>query len=124
MNQILNTKLKKTINQILSTGSKKEVSQTLNTKFDFEQDDSSLQPNSTYISEILPNKKNWFRFQFIFSISIIIISIFSGALYLSYLEKQENLSNDLIANYNIHRLYSSPEENENSEIFNGLFRNH
>lgn len=124
MNQILNTKLKKTINQILSTGSKKEVSQILNTKFDFEQDDSSLQPNSTYISEILPNKKNWFRFQFIFSIFIIIISIFSSVLYISYLEKQENLSNDLITNYNIHRLYSSPEENENSEIFNGLFRNH
>ena len=71
MNQILNTKLKKTVNQILYTGTKKEVNQILNTKFDFGQDDSPLYPYSTYTSEILPNKKNWFRFQFIFSIFII-----------------------------------------------------
>ena len=125
MNQILNTKLKKTINQILSTGTKKEVNQISNTKFDFEQDDSPLQPYyPTYTSEILPNKKNWFRFQFIFSIFIMIILIFSGGLYFSYLEKQENRSHDLMANYNIYRLYSSSKENESTETFNGLFRNH
>ena len=124
MNQILNTKLKKTINQILSTGTKKEVNQILNTKFDFEQDDLSLPSYSAYTSEILSNKKNWFRFQFIFSIFIIIVLMFSGGLYFSYLEKQENRSHDLMANYNIHRLYSSSEENESPEIFNGLFRNY
>lgn len=124
MNQILNTKLKKTINQILSTGTKKENNQILNTKFDFEQDDSPLGSHFISPPEMLPNKKNWFRFQFIFSIFIIIVLISSGGFYLSYLEKQENRSEDLIANYNIHKLYSSSQENENPETFNGLFRNH
>ena len=124
MNQILNTKLKKNVNQILYTGTKKEVNQILNTKFDFEQDAPSSQPYSPYTSEISPNKKNWFRFQFIFSIIIITASIFSGSLYFFNLEKQENQSNNLISNYNIHRLYSSSTENDNSETFNDLFRNY
>ena len=119
MNQILNTKLKKTVNQILSIETKKEVNQILNTKFEPSQTLPSSY--STYTSEILPYKKNWFRFQFIFSIFIIIILVFSGSLYFSYLEKQENRSNGLIANYNIHRLYSSSNENESLETFNGLF---
>ena len=124
MNQILNTKLKKTINQILYTETKKENNQILNAKFDFEQDDLPLSFSPTNTSEILPNRKNWFRFQFISSVIIIIILIFSVGLYFSYLEKQENQSDDLIANYNIYRLYSSSKENETTETFNGLFRNY
>lgn len=122
MNQILNTKLNKTINQILSIETKKEVNQILDTKF--EPDEMPLSSYPTYTSETLPNKKNWFRFQFIFSILILFVLIFSGGFYFSYLGKQENRSDDLIANYNIYRLYSSHEKTEASETFNGLFRNH
>lgn len=68
-------------------------------------------------------KKNWFKFQFAFSLFILIVLIFSGTFYFYQLERKEEFSNSLIANYNIYRLYSKPEniaENQN-ENNNGLF---
>lgn len=121
MNQILDTKLKKNINQILSTGLKKNVNQILSVKLS--QQETPVQPYFPDTTPSLPVRRNWFRFQFVFSLLILVISIFSGGLYFYYLEQQENLSNDLITNYNIHRLYSSTQQ-DNQELFNGLFRHY
>lgn len=67
-------------------------------------------------------KKNWFRFQFAFSIFIIVISISCGLFYFYHLKKEENLSNHLISNYNIYKLYSNSKKNNIQETSNGLFR--
>ncbi len=67
-------------------------------------------------------KKNWFKFQFAFSLFILIVLIFSGTFYFYQLERKEEFSNSLIANYNIYRLYSKPEniaenQNENNMVY-------
>lgn len=69
-------------------------------------------------------KKNWFKFQFTFSIIIIIILIFCGFFYFYHLTKKEDFSDNLIASYNIYRLYNTSKENSNEEPSNGLFRNY
>lgn len=73
----------------------------------------------------IKEKKNWFKFQFAFSLFILTILIFSGSFYFYQLERKEEFSNSLIANYNIYRLYSKPEnmaENQNETVGeNGLF---
>lgn len=65
---------------------------------------------------------DWFKFQFAFSICIMVVSILGGCFYFYQLGKKEDFSDKLLANYNIYRLYSSHEEDsavpENS---NGLF---
>ena len=70
------------------------------------------------------NKKNWFTFQFSFSIFILIIIAFFGIFYYHNLSKKEKISNDLINNYSIYRLYSNQNiENAKKveENVNGLF---
>ena len=69
-------------------------------------------------------RKNWFQFQFTFSIFIIIVLICSGFYYFYHLTKKEDFSNNLISSYNIYRLYSSAREEPDQEISNGLFRNY
>lgn len=67
-------------------------------------------------------KKTWFKFQFIFSIFIMIILILCGFFYFYRLTKKEDFSDHIIANYNIYRLYSSTtQEHSNEETTNGLF---
>lgn len=66
-------------------------------------------------------KKNWFRFQFVSSLFILIVLIFGGSFYFYHLEKKEEFSNSLLANYNIYRLYSKPENTQEDENVNGLF---
>lgn len=61
-------------------------------------------------SACLPKKqkrKNWFRFQFIVSIFIILFSVGSAAFYFYRLGEKEDFSDHLLANYNIYRLYSN-----------------
>lgn len=118
MNQILNTKLKKNINQILDMRLEKNVNQILTTNYSTDTNKTSLPSEFSYSAS---KKKNWFKFQFIFSIFIIFISIFSGYSYFYYLEKKENLSNDLITNYNIYRLYNTSNNTSSNVNFNGLF---
>lgn len=72
----------------------------------------------------ISEKKNWFKFQFTFSIIIIVISILCGLFYFYYLTKKEDFSNNLIANYNVYRLYNTHKNTSNDETSNGLFRNH
>ncbi len=66
-------------------------------------------------------KKNWFKIQFSFSIVFTIMFIICGSYYLYYLGKKEKFSNNLIANYNIYRLYSSSNNTTYEENSNGIF---
>lgn len=69
-------------------------------------------------------KKHWFKLQFAFSSLIVTLLLYFGTSYLYYLQKKEEFSKSLIANYNIYRLYNVPKNNSNSESSNGLFRNY
>lgn len=71
-------------------------------------------------------KRNWFQFQFAFSIVIIFLLILSGVFYLYHLQKKEQFSNALLSNYNIYQLYYNPSSSQNSssEITNRIFRNY
>lgn len=71
-----------------------------------------------------PKRKNWFQFQFTFSIFIIIVLISGVFFYFYHLTKKEEFSNNLIASYNIYRLYSPTKEDSTQETSNGLFRNY
>ena len=88
------------MNQILVTKSKTN-----------KEDTNSTCPQSNqngYFGACPKNKKkDWFKFQFTFSICIIIMSIFCASFYLYQLSKKEDFSDKLLANYNIYRLYSS-----------------
>lgn len=114
MNQILNTKLKKNINQILSIDLNKNENLGLN----FHKDKRRF---LSYFAYSTSKKKKWFKFQLIFSVLIIIISFFCVGVYFYSLERQENLSNNLITNYNIYKLYSNSKNNSNQNTSNVLF---
>lgn len=76
--------------------------------------------NATYLKST-SKKKNWFKFQFAFSMSIMIIVILCGIFYSYYLGEKEKISSNLVANYNIYKLYSTSTNNSSEEPFNGLF---
>lgn len=79
---------------------------------------------STKLSKKSPQRKIWFRFQFIISVSIMVMLILYGVYYFYYLEKKEEISSNLIANYNIYKLYQDTKQIENEskeETSNGLF---
>ncbi len=86
-------------NQILVTKSKSKTPCT------------KEQPNETInvcppLSQ-LSTKQDWFKFQFAFSICILVVSILGGCFYFYQLGKKEDFSDKLLANYNVYRLYSS-----------------
>ena len=69
-------------------------------------------------------KKNWFVFQFCFSLCIVSFLIFFGLFYYYDLTKKEKKSYNLINNYSIYRLYSDSNQEQNTaneENLNGLF---
>lgn len=60
------------------------------------------------------NKKHFFKFQFILSIILIFLLIVVFVFYINSLNKKQKISNNLISNYNIYKLYSNQvEENVN-----------
>lgn len=61
--------------------------------------------------------KNFFKFQFTISILISFILICAIVYYIFSLQKKEKISNNLIGNYNIYKLYAnySPGNNEKNE---------
>ncbi|MCI8636801.1 MAG: hypothetical protein HFJ36_02920 [Clostridia bacterium] len=99
------------------------MNQILSTKLKDNIDDEEKNHHLSLIE-----KKNWFRFQFIFSTFIMSISILCGSFYIYNLAKKEDFSKSLIANYNIARLYQEKNINENyqnqTENANNLFRNY
>ena len=68
------------------------------------------------------SKKNFFKLQFSFSILAIVIVILLSIFYINSLVEQEKMSNNVISNYNIYRLYSNTEENNlEDNISNNIF---
>lgn len=61
------------------------------------------------------NYKRFFKFQFSFSILILLVIIALIMFYISSLHKEQAISNKLISNYNIYRLYSNISQNEASD---------
>ena len=60
-------------------------------------------------------RKNWFRFQFSVSIFIVLFLVGGAAFYFYRLGQKEDFSDRLLANYNIYRLYSNPEQSATTE---------
>ena len=72
------------------------------------------------------SKKNFFKLQFSFSILIILIIILISFFYINSLIEKEKISNNIINNYNIYKLYSNLEGNDNinnstTAISNNIF---
>ncbi len=93
------------------------MNQILVTKSNKNDKDFKLEPYSRKSHY----KRDWFKFQFAFSLCIITLSILGTSFYLYQLSKKEDFSDKLLANYNIYRLYSSREDASPQENPNGLF---
>lgn len=93
------------------------MNQILVTKSNKNDKDFELEPYSrkSYY------KRDWFKFQFVFSLCMITLCILGTSFYLYQLSKKEDFSDKLLANYNIYRLYSSREDTLPQENPNGLF---
>lgn len=106
MNQILSTKLKKTDTN-LSQNTPKGIERAC--------------------PKLHPKRKNWFQFQFAFSVLVMTFLLGGTGFYLYRLAKKEDFSNRLLSNYNIYRLYSTPrkDDTEQTQVIqensNGLF---
>ncbi len=74
-----------------------------------------------------PRTRHWFEFQFGFSVLVTLLLVAGGVFYFYRLQRQEKFSTQLISNYNISRLYSNQDKNEDdytakADNENGLFR--
>lgn len=96
MNQILSTNLDNT-NKL----NKDNLNSNINTKF-------------------LNSNKVFFRLQFTISIIIIIVTISFSIYYIYSLNNKEKMSQKLIGNYNIYKLYANVKK-EKQSIENNLF---
>lgn len=70
------------------------------------------------------NKKNnrkFFKLQFAFSIIIIITTISFSIYYINSLKSNEEISKNLIGNYNIYKLYADTQKQEEETPENNLF---
>ena len=70
------------------------------------------------------NRKNWFKVQFLISIFIVIFLLIFVFIYYQDLQKKEQLSNNLMNNYDIFKLYNNNSLSEDKTIkesINGLF---
>lgn len=70
--------------------------------------------------------KKFFKLQFTFSILAIFVIIIFSFFYTNSLIEKEKMSNNIISNYNIYRLYSNSKENDNIDnstnaISNNIF---
>ena len=85
------------------------MNQILNTK---------LKKNKKY-----PKRKIWFKFQFVFSLSVLSILTIGGMIYFYHLQREEEFSRNLIATYQVYQLYKPVEtiSKETEEAENGLF---
>lgn len=81
--------------------------------------------NQILVTKIKKSKKKdtrIFKFQFVLSLTISLSLIWVIFYYVSSINQKEKLSNKLIDNYNIAKLYTTTNENvDESEIDNNLF---
>ena len=79
----------------------------------------------TYYTNYTDNKieknKKFFKLQFIFSILIIFTTISFSIYYIYSLKNREKISENIIGNYNIYRLYANNEGTSEKTIDNNLF---
>ena len=97
------------MNQILSTN----LNDNNNNKFNKDK----LSNNNINLKKI--SNKKFFKVQFIISIIIIITTISFSTYYFYSLKNKEKISQNLIGNYNIYKLYANVEKEEAPE--NNLF---
>ena len=100
------------------------MNQILNTKL--ENDIDSLKRKKTFIKTNLDMNIKFFKLQFIFSIILILLLLGFIFYYIFSLQNKKELTDNLLGNYGIYRLYSniSKEDSNNeasSEAENNLF---
>ncbi len=91
------------MNQIIFTPFNKNENQNLNYEF--------VNKNNININ------KNFFKIQLFLSSFTILIMIFTFAFYIFSLEEKEQISNNLIDNYNISKLYANYNANSNKNYY-------
>lgn len=77
--------------------------------------------NQILCTKLKKSNNRIFKFQFIFSIIILVCLIFITIYYIFRLSQKERLSDILIDNYNISKLYSSNTSTSNEKADNNLF---
>lgn len=80
--------------------------------------------NQILYTKIKNKNKTFFKIQFIFSLTILILLVGSIFYYMLYLQKKEKMSNNLIDNYSIYQLYSNYSEHNignNKNSGNNIF---
>lgn len=77
--------------------------------------------NQILSTKLKKSNNRIFKFQFIFSIIILVCLIFITIYYIFRLSQKERLSDILIDNYNISKLYSSNTSTSNEKADNNLF---
>ena len=81
---------------------------------------TNLNNDNNQFNKINPFNKKLFKLQFIISIIIIITTISFSTYYFYSLKNKEKISQNLIGNYNIYKLYAGVEEEEKTQE-NNLF---
>lgn len=107
MNQILITSLDKNEN-------KKEYEKEI-------FDNYNMPIYNNYTNNKIEKNKKFFKLQFIFSILIIFTTISFSIYYIYSLKNREKISENIIGNYNIYRLYAENSKNQEEIIQNNLF---
>ena len=98
------------MNQILIT----------NLNNDNKQNNNKYDRKNNKIMNNRKENKNFFKLQFTFSIIIIITAISFSIYYINSLKSNEEISKNLIGNYNIYKLYANTQEQEEASQ-NNLF---
>ena len=107
MNQILITSLDKNEN-------KKEYEKEI-------FDNYNMPIYNNYTNNKIEKNKKFFKLQFIFSILIIFTAISFSIYYIYSLKNREKISENIIGNYNIYRLYAENSKDQEEIINNNLF---
>ena len=107
MNQILLTSLDKNEN-------KKEYEKEI-------FDNYNMPIYNNYTNNKIEKNKKFFKLQFIFSILIIFTTISFSIYYIYSLKNREKISENIIGNYNIYRLYAENSKDQEEIINNNLF---
>ena len=106
------------MNQILSTNLNDKNNKKLNTEELYNDIDSIKKINNKYKKS---TNKQFFKLQFTISI-IIIITAISFSIYQIYsINSKEKISQNLIGNYNIYKLYADTQAKEEENTENNLF---
>lgn len=109
------------MNQILSTNLNDNNNNKLNSKELYNDIDNIKKVNKINKKNEKNTNRKFFKLQFTISI-IIIITAISFSIYQIYsINSKEKISQNLIGNYNIYKLYADTQTKEEENIENNLF---